>query len=559
MTQNKNKKRKKITFQVASEKFLLTRNDIFICEDGFVGWKKKSKFFDKIVNDYFYSIPYRVYVDKTVHPKRRQEKRKNTNLKKYGNACSLHGNTEMAEIVKAKVINTNIKKYGVEHPLQSEEIREKVRKTNLDRWGVENPSQVEEIKNKKKQTTLKRYGVEHQMHSEKVKNKIKKTCLQKYGVEHPSQNAEIKQKKRKTFIEKYKTESPFGLPGVREKRDATMMSMYGTKNSWLNITKIIAESGQPLIEWYKEKSGTKPPYGWLSTFFKEVIDIPLEDALSSFKLFEERKTHLERTAECLFETKHYNKKPTQIVKTYRPDFKLSNNVFVNVDGLYWHSENHKNNKYHFLLREEFEKNGCRILQFREDEVYQKQDIIKSIVDNALVKTKNKIGARKTISKTVSSKSVTKFLNENHLMGSTCAKHIGLFGNDGNLVMVLSYRQRKNVCKIERLCSKKGYVVVGGFSKLLKHLERQCINPDVTEIHNWVDLRYGTGNHLLSKGFIKERETLGWKWTDGKNTFNRLRCRANMDDRGLTQKDHAEELGWYKIYDAGQRLYVKILI
>jgi len=101
------------------------------------------------------------------------------------------------------------------------------------------------------------------------------------------------------------------------------------------------------------------------------------------------------------------------------------------------------------------------------------------------------------------------------MGSTCAKHIGLFGNDGNLVMVLSYRQRKNVCKIERLCSKKG--------------------------------------------FIKERETLGWKWTDGKNTFNRLRCRANMDDRGLTQKDHAEELGWYKIYDAGQRLYVKILI
>ena len=32
--------------------------------------------------------------------------------------------------------------------------------------------------------------------------------------------------------------------------------------------------------------------------------------------------------------------------------------------------------------------------------------------------------------------------------------------------------------------------------------------------------------------------------------------ANMDDRKLTEKEHAIELGWVKIYDAGQRLYVR---
>jgi hypothetical protein len=93
---------------------------------------------------------------------------------------------------------------------------------------------------------------------------------------------------------------------------------------------------------------------------------------------------------------------------------------------------------------------------------------------------------------------------------------------------------------------------------LKHVERYCINKEIKEIHNWVDLRYGTGKHLSEKNFVFARETLGWKWTDSKNTFNRLKCKANMDDRKLSEMQHAEELGWHKIYDAGQRLWVRKL-
>ena len=42
------------------------------------------------------------------------------------------------------------------------------------------------------------------------------------------------------------------------------------------------------------------------------------------------------------------------------------------------------------------------------------------------------------------------------------------------------------------------------------------------------------------------------------TYNRLRCRANMDNRKLSEKEYSEELGWERIYDAGQRLYIKSL-
>jgi hypothetical protein len=41
-------------------------------------------------------------------------------------------------------------------------------------------------------------------------------------------------------------------------------------------------------------------------------------------------------------------------------------------------------------------------------------------------------------------------------------------------------------------------------------------------------------------------------------FNRLTCRANMDERELSEKEYAAEQGLFKIYDAGQAKYIKIL-
>jgi len=40
---------------------------------------------------------------------------------------------------------------------------------------------------------------------------------------------------------------------------------------------------------------------------------------------------------------------------------------------------------------------------------------------------------------------------------------------------------------------------------------------------------------------------GFCWTDYYNTYNRLKC---------TTKQKAEQLKWKRIYDAGQRCYVK---
>lgn len=47
---------KRLTFEDIQARFTEQgRADIEICKEGFEGWKKKSKFFDKVQGEYFWS------------------------------------------------------------------------------------------------------------------------------------------------------------------------------------------------------------------------------------------------------------------------------------------------------------------------------------------------------------------------------------------------------------------------------------------------------------------------------------------------------------------------
>lgn len=130
--------------------------------------------------------------------------------------------TKEARLEKSK--NTNLKKYGVEFPMQSKEIKEKAKKTTRAHYGVDysfqdddardkaiqsfkdiyqvnNPQQLEEIKEKTKQTNLERYGVENVFASDEIKEKIKQVNIEKFGVDNPMKNKEIVKKARQKMKE----------------------------------------------------------------------------------------------------------------------------------------------------------------------------------------------------------------------------------------------------------------------------------------------------------------------------------------------------------------------
>ena len=91
---------------------------------------------------------------------------------------------------------------------------------------------------------------------------------------------------------------------------------------------------------------------------------------------------------------------------------------------------------------------------------------------------HQIGARKCILKDVSSKESNKFLDENHLQGSTNGSiRLGLYYNDELVsLMVFGTKRRalgnkennKDTYELYRYCNKLGWQIQGGASRLFKH-------------------------------------------------------------------------------------------
>lgn len=234
----------------------------------------------------------------------------------------------------------------------------------------------------------------------------------------------------------------------------------------------------------------------------------------------------------------------------------SHNLAIEYCGLYWHSYESLSRKnksiketkeYHRNKRITCEEKGYRLLTFYSDEWGEKKPICQQMILSRLGVFQKKVHARKCVVREVAYNDIHNFFEQNHLMGSSKCKGIGLY-YEGELVSLLGYKKTGMMIKIDRFASKLGYQVNGGFSRLIKKL------PKCEKIQSFVDLRYGNGHSYEKIGFKRVGETLGWKWTNNRQTFNRMFCRANMDDRKLSQSEYAAEMKLYKIFDCGQAKY-----
>lgn len=93
-----------------------------------------------------------------------KEKRSRTNLEKYGVANAgrtiqaqkgheaFYKDKEKVSLTISKMQNTCLINYGVTNPLKSDVIKQKVIATNLDRYGVDNPQKIKNLKRTKPNT-----------------------------------------------------------------------------------------------------------------------------------------------------------------------------------------------------------------------------------------------------------------------------------------------------------------------------------------------------------------------------------------------------------------------
>ena len=192
--------------------------------------------------------------------------------KKYGAYDVMH----IPHILQ-KIKNTNLKKFGVEFPLQqlkkeNSEIYQKISQTCINKFGVDSPLKNKEVREKIKQTNIQKYGVDNLFKNDIIKEKIKQTNIQKYGVDNPLKNKEIREKIKQTNIQKYGVDNPLKNKEIWKKSqdNRQISSKSKLENNFLNYLKLKYESDD-IITQYKSKE-----YPYYCDFYIKSINLYIE-------------------------------------------------------------------------------------------------------------------------------------------------------------------------------------------------------------------------------------------------------------------------------------------
>ena len=169
------------------------------------------------------------------------------------------------KVVRQKAEETNLRKYGVRHSMQSDSVKQKAKQSLLEHYGVDHPMKSDIIKQKIKKTNLERYGVESYSKTQQFKDfmksfmqsdkgqqilaKSRSTNNIRYGVDYPLQNDNLRRNALKAFTEAYKATNPIHLEHIKEKFKQTMKNRY---NVYWNGQRL--EVRQKLSKLFKEKA-----------------------------------------------------------------------------------------------------------------------------------------------------------------------------------------------------------------------------------------------------------------------------------------------------------------
>ena len=455
--------------------------------------------------------------------------------------------------------NTCLERYGNENYTN----RDKYKKTLQDRYGG-HYNQLDKFKEKTKQTNLIKYGSDHPMRSTDIKNKRLETLIEKYNTTNLFSVPEILDKYKDSMLEKYGVEFSMQSNPIKEKIliASTETKIKNIIKNDVNIISIDYESNTYTVacNLCGEKFNINPHTYQLRKKYKTI----------TCTLCNPEKTHTSGKESQLL---RYIREiyPHEIIENYRnvcnpyeidiylPELKLG----FEFNGVYWHSEIYKSKKYHQKKTELCESNGIRLIHIWEDDWTYKNDIVKSMIAHRIGMTQNRIFARKCYVKEIDdTKIVRKFLDENHIQGFVGSKiRLGLFfKNDlisimtfGNLRKSLGSVSKDNYWELLRFCNKKDTSVVGGSSKLWKHFLKN-VSPDV--VVSYADRDWSNGDMYKKIGFVESSKTEpNYFWVVDGIKKHRYNFRKDVlvskgFDKKLSEYDIMVGLGYYRVYNTG---------
>ena len=237
------------------------------------------------------------------------------------------------------------------------------------------------------------------------------------------------------------------------------------------------------------------------------------------------------------------------------------NIAFEYNGLYSHSykpwetkeSQIKGQKYHLNKTTKCQNKNIQLIHIFSDEWLLKREIVESLIKSKL-NCNSKLYARNCTILELDIHSKNTFLNKCHMQGEDKSKvKLGLV-NENELVAVMTFcksRFNKNYeWELSRFCTKLGYNVVGGFSKLLSYFRQHHEGS----IISYADRRYSNGNVYAKNGFqLIHINSPSYYYVD-KNYLerhNRMKFQKKyIGAYSCTEYEKARQLGFNKIFDCG---------
>lgn len=356
-----------------------------------------------------------------------------------------------------------------------------------------------------------------------------------------------KEKLRRFYKDKYGVDHPMQNPDVRKHHEKAMLDKYGVTHA-LKLNEIARKQQETVIHTNMDKYGV--PYACM---LPQCIE-------SQGRIVSE----LNYRAKEYLESKGINVSLERRLDDYSFDLCIEDQkTLIEINPTYTHSivPNHwgtcREFDYHLKKTQIAEKYGYRCIH-----IFDWEDDIK-ILNMLLPKTK--IYARNCRLYKLNADVAKKFIDENHIQGNCRGQlvFLGLTYKD-ELYQVMSFGRprysKSNDVELLRLCTRQGYSIVGGASKIFQFAE------DIYELNNIVsycDISKFHGDVYEKLGMTLTRQTPPQEiWSKGRDhiTANLLRQRGYDQlfgtnyGKGSDNEELMLENGWLPVYDCGMKVY-----
>lgn len=448
------------------------------------------------------------------------EKRKVTNLEKYGTEFAVQ-----SDIVKDKVEKANIEKYGVKTTLLVPEVQEKIKNSLIDHFGVDHPSKSKEIKKKAMDTCLEKYGHVVYPHSIEGRPIVRQTLKDKYNVTSISQ-LKFSQPVRdllqdtKRFHDEY---FDIGINGLCGKYPELNYDMCRSKLLREGITDVIRFSKPEL-------------------FIKDFLD--------------------ENNIDYEYNTR-------KIIAPLELDFYLpKHKLAIEVCGLYWHRHSLLDNqKYHVQKLENCLSKDIKLITIFSDQIEEKPEIVLQRLKFKLKLMPRLFHARElVITDSMNKSNVGSFINEYHIQGNKSGSVNIVATHNGFICAAMTFgplrrsmgqkTSLKDNYEMYRFATAGNIPGVASrcFSFFIKHY-----NP--TYIISYSDRCWGEGDLYSTLGFTKVAKNGPNYWytkdfvhKTHRFGFTKHSLVTKGFDSNLTEHQIMTSRGYDRIYDCGSNKY-----